>query len=801
MKYAWRFLMRTPAFSVPAVASLALGIAVNTSMFSMVSAALLRPLDVPGAVEIVRIGRTVGGKTGFRSLPYDELAFLREHATSLADVLGEQMETLTLDGPEGPQTIAAEIVTGNYFDGLRVVPALGRGFSDRQERDFSDATVAVISDRLWRHRFGNDPAIVGRSITLNNVSLTITGVAPAGFTGTFPGLSIDLWIPLGAGNLVMHRAEPGRGATLQVLARLRKGASLDTARAELRLLAQRLADQDPQRPRDSRFSIAAARGIHPAFQGPVSIYVLFLMTAVGLVLVVACANVAGLQLARGGARRREFAIRIAVGATRGRLVGQLLSESLVLALVGGVVGLLLAVWPIHLLNGLVRVLGPAGLAPSLNFHVDARVLLFTSAVSVLSTVAFGLLPAWQTTRGDLFRAAADISPTGLHQRRLSLRGSLIVAQVAFSTVLLVPAGLILRGISRTVDIDLGFRPDGVVVASFGDLRQFGYDLARIHRFHDEWLARVRAQPGVQRAAFADFVPLAGAAGHPQRVILPDGPTGTELIVHVGHVSDDYFATLDQPLRGRDFAARDRAAASRVAIVNEAMARQLWLGEEALGSRIRLGEALTDYQVVGVVRDGRYTSFSGDVPPLVFLPAVPASGVLHVRVSAPPDQALMMIRRLAQAVEPSLPPFSGQSMRESIAASFVPGRIVQAVLSTAGVIVLLLSAAGLYGLVRYTIEQRLKELGIRIALGATRSDVYRLVTRRAMRLAAIGVAVGVLGAVGATRVMTAVLYGLDPVDVLTFAGVIGVLLLAALVAGYTAFRAGLSHDPVVLLRSQ
>jgi predicted lysophospholipase L1 biosynthesis ABC-type transport system permease subunit len=239
----------------------------------------------------------------------------------------------------------------------------------------------------------------------------------------------------------------------------------------------------------------------------------------------------------------------------------------------------------------------------------------------------------------------------------------------------------------------------------------------------------------------------------------------------------------------------------VAIVNEAMARQLWLGEEAIGQRIRLGEALTEYQVVGVVRDGHYTSFGGDVPPLVFLPAASASGVLHVRVPVPPDQALTMIRQLAHAIEPSLPPFSGRSMRESMAASLVPGRIAQAALGTAGVIALLLSAGGLYGLVRYTIERRLKEIGIRIALGASRSDVFRLITGRAMRLTAVGVAVGLLGAAGTTRVMTALLYGLDAFDPLTFAGVVAVLVLVALAAGYTAFRAGLSEDPVVLLRSQ
>jgi predicted permease len=697
--------------------------------------------------------------------------------------------------------VAAEVVTGNYFDGLRVAPPLGRGFSVDEEVVSGEALVAVISNSYWRRRFGADSAIVGHPITVSNLQLTIVGVAPEGFTGTFPGLEIDLWVPLGAGDLVTHRAQAGRIPTLQVMARLKDDASIDAARAELRLLAQRMADQDPQRRRDRGFSIAHTRGVHPVFQGPASIFLLLLMAAVALVLLIACANVASLLLARGSARRQELAIRNAVGATRGRLIGLLLAESVVLALAGGGAGVLLAVWPIGVLNNLIRVMGPGGVALSLDFRVDERVLLFTSAVSVVTAMAFGLLPALRATRGDLSPIANHGFPVGRLPGRTWLRGSLTVAQVALSTVLLVAGGLIFRSLHQTATIDLGFSPDEVVVASFADLRQFGFKRARIDQFHEDWLARVRAQPGVERAAFADFVPLSSGTGHPQRLRIPGRTTGEDLAVSVGRVSDGYFATLNQALRGRDFTAEDRSGSSAVAIVNEAMARRFWPEDEAIGKRIQLGEDLSAHTIVGVVRDGRYTSFGGDVPPLVFLPGLAGRGTLHVRAGMPPDPALTMVRQTAYAIEPSLPPFSGRSLREAMASSLVPGRIVQLVLGIAGLIALLLSSGGLYSVVRYTIARRQKEIGIRIALGATGFDVFRLITGSAARLTTAGLAVGLLIAAGTTRLMSALLYGLDTFDLLTFAAVAALLLFVAMSAGYAAARAGLSHDPVALLRSE
>jgi predicted permease len=801
VRYAIRFLIRTPTFSVPALASLALGIAVNTMMFSLVSATLLRPLGAPGASELVRIGRSVGGDNGFRSLSYDELRFIREHATSLTSVFGEEMQTLAVGGRDGARMVAAEIVTGNYFEGLRVTPPLGRGFTVHEERPSGDARVAVISESFWRRGFGADAAIAGHPITVNNVQLTIVGVAPPGFAGTFPGLEIDLWVPLGAGDLVTHRAQPGRIPTLQLMARLKEEVPIAAARAELQVLARRMSDQDPRRPYDRGFSIAPARGVHPVFQGPARIFLLLLMTAVALVLLIACANVAGLLLARGSARRQELAIRAAVGATRARLVAQLLAESVVLAVAGGGAGVLLAVWPIGLLNDLIRVMGPDGVPVSLDLRVDERVLLFTAAASVGTAMVFGILPALRTTRGDLSPAASHRSSAGRLPGRPWLRGSLTVAQVALSAVLLVAAGLIFRSLRQTAGIDLGFTPDAVVVASFADLRQFGYDGARVGRFHEEWLARVRAQPGVERAAFADFVPLSEGMGHPQRFNIPGRAPGEDLTLSVGRVSDGYFATLGQPLRGRDFTAQDRPGAPAVAIVNEAAARRFWPGDETIGKRIQLGDVRSEHTIVGVVRDGRYTSFGGDVPPLVFLPGLADRGTLHVRVAVPPDQALTMVRQLAHAIEPSLPPFAGGSLRDAMASSLVPGQIVQLVLGIAGGIALLLSSAGLYSVVRYTVERRRREIGIRIALGATGWDVFRLITAGAARLTTFGLAVGLLVAAAATRVMAALLYGLDSVDPLTFAAVAALLLFVALAAGYTAIRAGLSHDPVALLRSE
>jgi predicted permease len=800
LRYAIRFLGRAPAFTIPAVASLALGIAVNTTMFSIVNAMLLKPL-VPGHDgTFVRIGRSQNNDGSFRSVSYDEFVFLRERASSLAELSGAQMETVAVAGPDGAEMVTAELVVGNYFGILGgAPPRLGRRFTVDEDGGRT-AAVAMISDRFWRRRFGADPAIIGAVVNVNNVPLTVVGVASPDAAGiAFPGVVVDLWLPLSMTNAVMHRSErvpPSMG----ILARLKDGVSISAAGAELQVLAQQMSDENPGRDRSRGFVVGSAQGVHPGIAGRLTIVLLLLMAIMAVVLSIACANVASALLARASARQREVAVRLALGASRTSVIAQLMVESLLLACLGAGVGILLSVWPVRLLNVVAAQLGPPG-APTLpRLQIDIRVLLFTGAMSTMTALVFGLMPALQATRVDLVSALKD-SGSLFGRSRHRLRGALIITQVGLSFVLLVAAGLLFRSLRNTATIDVGFNPDQLLVASFSDLRSFGYDQPRVDRFHRDWLTRVRTIPGVERAAMAGFIPVVGRGGTRAAARIPGIAEQDDAAVAVGGVSDAYFGTVGQPLlRGRDFTSAESTGALRAAIVNEAMARRYWSVDEALGKHFQLGEGLVTYEIVGVARDSKFASFGEDIEPLVLTPAFPAR-ILYARTSRPAAQVLEDLERVALDLEPNLPAFTGRTMRDAMAESLGPTRIVQRVLAVVGLIALTLTAGGLYGLVCFTLERRLKEIGIRITLGATRLDVLRLIVGGVARLTAVGVLIGIAIAAAAMRVMSAVLYGLSPTDPLTFGGIAALLLLVTVAAGYGAIHQGLKRDPVALLRAE
>ena len=801
LRYAIRFLSRAPAFTVPAVTSLAFGIAVNTTMFSIVNAVLLKPFVVNERGTFVRIGRSVSGDRSFRSVSYDEFTFLRDRASSFADLVGAQMETLPVGGPNGAEMMAVELITGNYFSTLGAPLTVGRSFTSAEDSGQTASDVAVISDRFWRRGFGANPGVIGTVVSVNNVPFTVVGVASPDSVGVaFPGVVIDLWLPISRTNAVMHRTDRSP-PPLGILARLKPGVSIAAAGAELQALSQRMNEEYPARDRNRGFEIGSAQGVHPFIASRLTVVLLLLMTVVGVVLLIACANVANALLARANARRRELAVRLALGASRRRLIGQLMIESLLLAGLGGVAGLLLSVWPVQLLNAMFALVGPAGMQTFLGFQIDARVLLFTGAVSILTAIAFGLLPALQATRGDLVSALKD-SHSRFGRSRATVRSTLMIGQVALAFLLLVAAGLLFRSLRNTVTIDVGFNPDQLVVASFNDLRSFGYDRARVDRFHREWLDRARALPGIDRAALAGFIPLGGTGGSQAALRVPvAAQPRNDLTVAVGGVSDAYFGTIGQALvRGREFTTAETTGPARVAIVNEAMARRYWPGDDALGKEIQLGEGLDRYSILGVARDSKYASFSANVEPLVLTPALPVK-ILYVRTARDPAQVIADLERVAHDIEANLPPFSGRTMREAMVEALGPLYIVQIVLGTAGVIALVLTAGGLYGLVCFALERRRKEIGIRITLGATRAQVLRLIVGGAARLTAVGVVIGVVVAAAAMRVMSVLLYGLSPTDPMTFGSIAALLLLVTVAAAYGAVRQGLKDDPVGLLRAE
>jgi len=797
VRHACRFLLRTPAFTLPAVASLALGIAVNTTIFSVLDATLLRPLAADGS-DLVRVFRSARAEREFRSLSREEFAYLRQHASSFAELSGHQIESVPIRIADQPATVSAEIVAGDYFGVLAAQPVLGRSFS-AEEDAAPAAAVTVISDRFWRRSFGAHVNVIGRTVLLSNNVFTIVGVAPASFTGAFPGVATDLWLPASTA----HLAKPGpTDPSLMLIGRLAAGATASTARAELAVLARRMEAQHIARDRAHVFVLAGARGVHPAAAGPLRVLLLLIMAVVGVVLLIACANVASLLLARGSARRVELAVRITLGASRRRIMTQLLIESLVLACLGGAAGVLLAVWPVQLLNVVSPIAGPTGAALFFNLRIDARVLLFTTALTMLTALFFGLLPAMHATRNAL-SAALKGAPSGTPRIRFGLRHALVTAQVGLCFILLVAAGLLFRSVRIAARMDVGFDPDGVVVASF-DLQTLGFEPADAAAFHTELLERARALPGVERAALASFVALGDRRGHPWPLAVPgatprsaeDRPT-----VPVGKVSSDYFATVRQPLlRGREFTAHDGDA--RVVIVNEALARRYFPADDALGKRIGLGEDLAEYEIIGIAQDARFSSFGGEVQPFALLPA-PGEGWLHVRMrgSRPASRTLADVGRLARQMDARIPAPRGQTMRAAMASSIMPARLGQGLFGITGTIALLLAAGGLYGLVYYTLQQRIREIGIRVALGAPRGAVFRVIVGRAVRLAGIGVVLGAAVAAAATRLLSALLYGLSPTDPLTFGGIAALLLLVTLGAGYIAARKGLDADPNTILRHE
>ena len=799
LRYAARVLARTPSFTLTAVGSLALGVAVNTTMFSVVSSLLLRPLGMRD--DLVRIGRSAPGEREFRSASYDDYTYLRAHATSFASITGHQLASLTMGADDATQQLSAEWVAQDYFATLGVAPRRGRAFTADESRVPSGIAVAIISDRFWHRRLASDSSIVGRRLPINGQLFDIVGIAPPGFTGTFPGVDIDVWIPAGMAWIAKPPAQRNTDEPLLLLGRLRDGVTAASAEAELDALAPRIVAANRDGDGDRRFVLAAARGAHPLFAKVLRVFLSMLMALMAVVLLIACANVAGMLLARAGARRGEVAIRLAIGASRAQVIGQLLVESLFLGVLGGAGGMILSIWLMRLLNGLSFIPGPTGAGVYFDLRLDTRVLAFTAVVSVLTAIVFGLVPALRATRVGLTDALRDPRSTG-GGTRFRLGRALVVVQVCASFVLLVGATLLFRSLRNVDGVDVGFNPDRVFVATV-DLSRLGYDRARVEQFQAELLSRTRQLPGVEHAALASFVALSQGDGHPiaLRVVgADDGSERRRPTVAVGRVTDGYFATVQQRIvRGRDFISSD-ATGARVAIVNEAMARRYWPGGDALGKRIGLGEDLEEHEIVGIAGNARFSSFGGEIQPFAFLP-VPNAARLHLRVTEPAN-ALQLVRRVVQEIDPrAVTAVAGQSMRENMSSSMslVPVKIVRVVFGVAGVIALLLATGGLYGLVTYTLEQRMKEIGIRTALGATRLTVFRVIVGGAFRLTAIGLLVGMAMAAWAMRLLANFLYGLSPMDPATFGGIAALLALVTLGAGYAAARRGLNVDPMAILR--
>ncbi|HSS19139.1 MAG TPA: ABC transporter permease [Pyrinomonadaceae bacterium] len=807
LRYGLRMLAKTPAFTLVAVASLALGIGLNTTIFSVVNVLLVRPVPV-----LKDQGHLVWLRASISYPDYVDYKDQTKSFSGMTAISGTSEFSLAQGGE--PELIKGEYVTDNYFDVLGVNALKGRTFD--QAAGSSAVPVVVLSEHLWRTRFNSDGAIVGRQVSLNGFSFTVIGVAPKNFIGTEVGLDRDLWVPLAmhpvlntpdssrAADPIANRFTERRSHWLAVFARLKPGVSREQAGDELTTVATHVAETyngkvDPETLRSVRL-LKMSGGMDPRDQEDALPVAGIVMAVVALVLLIACANIAGLLLARAAIRRRETAIRQALGATRRRLVRQWLTESILLGIAGGVLGLLLALWANQLL---ISSLQNTPLA-TLELGLDWRVLGFTLALSVATGIVFGLAPALHASRLDIVRAlkSEDGGRAGL--RRSRLRAVFVTAQVTLSVVLLIGAGLFIRSLQKASAIDPGFRVDSglTVPVNLGLLR---YKEAEGKNFYRNLLTRVEAQPGVERASLVRFAQL-GFSFAQFQVFAEGGNAGSTkegLSTGFNVVGPNYFKAMETPLRGRDFAQTDRDGAPGVAVVNETLAATLWPGEEALGKRISVsGPEGPFLEVVGVARDGKYRSLGEAPRPYIYQPVLQSYDpkmTLVVRTTGEPRSVAGAVSQQIRDLDANLPIADIKTLREQVDLSLFPSRIAAWTLGGFGLLALLLSAIGIYGVVSYSAAQRTREIGVRMALGARKKDVLSLVLGEGLSVIAIGLVVGLLLAFLATRAIASFLYGVSGTDPLTFAGVPLLLGFIALVACYVPARRATKVDPLNALR--
>jgi len=794
--YALRSLRSAPGFALVVLLTLALGIGANTAIFSVVRGVLLRPLPFPDADRVVRLWHANPSDNEPRSLVSEPDFVEWQRASTRFASLGAYWYApggsgANFTGDGTPERLEGAYFTPGFFETLRTPAAVGRTIRAEEAVAGNDRYM-VLSHGFWRRRFGGDPAVVGRALTIGGVPRTVVGVMPPDFT--FPADRIDFWIPLST----IPADDIGRDRSsrfLDVVGRLAPGATLEQGRDELAALSRRIAAREEGA---RGWTDVTAAPVREALLGEVRRPLLVLAGAVAFVLLITCVNIASLLLARATARQRELAVRAALGAGRGRILRQLMTESLLLALLGGVLGVALAYVGVRTLGAL----GAGELPRAAAIRIDAAVLAFALAISTASGLLFGLLPALRATSPDLqgaLRAGARGTVGGAGQR---MRSALVVAEVALAAVLVVGAGLAAKSFARLLDVDPGFQPQNVLAVRLSML--VDGDDPRRPAYYQALLDRIAAVPGVRVVGAAKNFPLRGTGEAWSSIVLPGAAGGAgdrELRLPVLHVSADYFRAMGVPLRaGRGFTPADRAGAPLVWLVNEAFARRYWPNENAVGKTLRLGEQTI--QIVGVVGDIRQRSLVEPPEPTAYVHYLQnsRSGLsLAVRTDGDPLRYANAVRQAIWSVDRNQTITSVESMSSIVGDTIARPRLLATLLVLFGVMGLLLGALGIYGVLAFAVSQRRQEIGVRVALGATPRSVLALVIRQGMTLALAGVAAGVAGAVLLTRLMQAVLYEVRATDPATFATVIVVLLATALAASWLPARRALGIYPVQALR--
>jgi predicted permease len=806
LRYAIRMMGRTPAFTIVAVLTLALGIGANATIFSWLNAVLLDPLPgVAAPHELVSVHGTSRAQP-IISLSYPDFVDFRDRNRSFAGIFAAEESAVSLRAGEAPpERVWAQFVSGNFFDTLGVRALHGRTFLPAEDRTPGTHPVAVISAALWQRRFGGDPDVLGTPITINNRAFSIIGVAPPDFGGSDVGLRFEVWIPMMMVDVFapgQNRIQTRGNRWFSAHARLKPGVTLAQAQAEMDGLAQQLAREFPQTNDGIGVTMAPLWKSPRSAQEILGPVLLLLMGVVGVVLLIACANVANLLLARATGRRKEIAVRLALGAGRARLVRQMLTESTLLALLGGAAGVAIAFWTSGLLMLMVP---PTDFPVAMDLRVNPSVLAFTFGVALLTGLIFGLAPALQATRADLVAALKDEAASVSSGRRKGwLRNSLVVAQVSLSLVLLIAAGLFLRSLRAVHTFDLGFNPQNVLLVST-DLFPNGYDSAKGRQFYEELLRRVEQLPGVRAATLSRRVPL-GFGGTSSTTFTVEGyePAKDEQVwSFIYNVGPNYLRAMEIPLaRGRDFSVEDRRGAPAVAVINETLASRYWKDAHPVGRRFQFGDGEEWITIVGVARDSKYRTLNERPSPMIFLPVLQfyrGDLNLHVRAAGDPTALTAAVTGEIRAMDPNLPVFNIRTMEGNIRAASFQQRMASGLLGVFGFLALGLAAVGIYGVISYSVGQRMQEMGIRIALGAQRADILRLIVGQGMRLIAIGLAIGLAAAFGAARLMASLLFGVSATDTVTFAALPLLLAGVALLACYVPARRATRIDPIRALR--